>query len=287
MNIPVGRIASKGFRTLITPIELKRLEKYTKEYHPSLAETIRKAKRSDLTASEREWIAKIERKRSGLLASDEAIQVDNFLENGAQHEAADEPEMENISDVCSASVSPSYGRLLHKLVRDNAPRKCLELGTCLGISSAFISSALSLNGAGRLVTLEGSRSRSTYAQSVLKSLDLPDIDHVVGPFNRTLRPLLQDYQKFDFCYIDGHHDGTATIKYFESISSVLADGSIVVIDDITWSDDMNRAWNTICDKEEVALTVDTYMMGICLIRKNKEGTLKEKTGKQSFKIMYW
>lgn len=284
MKIPVTRIVSKGIRTLFTPIELKRLENNPVEYHSSLAETIRKARSSDFTKPDRNWIDKIEDKRSGLLASDETIQIDNFLKNESQNNGTEGSEVEYVRDACSASVSPSYGRLLYKLVRDYRPQRCLELGTCLGISTAFIASALSQNGKGQMVTLEGSSSRSAYAEQVLSALKLSEIKFITGPFNQTLDPLLEDYQDVDFCYIDGHHDGDATIHYFEKISAVLSDGAIVVVDDITWSEDMNRAWNTIRKKEEVALTVDTYMMGICIIDKNDE---VNPTEKQSYKIMYW
>ncbi len=284
MKIPVTRIVSKGIRTLFTPIELKRLENNPVEYHSSLAETIRKARSSDFTKPDRNWIDKIEDKRSGLLASDETIQIDNFLKNESQNNGTEGSEVEYVRDACSASVSPSYGRLLYKLVRDYRPQRCLELGTCLGISTAFIASALSQNGKGQMVTLEGSSSRSAYAEQVLSALKLSEIKFITGPFNQTLDPLLEDYQDVDFCYIDGHHDGDATIRYFEKISAVLSEGAIVVVDDITWSEDMNRAWNTIRKKEEVALTVDTYMMGICIIDKNDE---VNPTEKQSYKIMYW
>jgi len=278
----VVRIARKILRSIRTPFELSRLKKNNTD--SSLYTSIKSAIRKNFTESEHAWIKKIEYKRSRLLNSEDTIKVDFRLNSDPEPENNNR---EKIKDVCLASVNSSYGALMHRLVREFDPKNCLELGTCLGISTAFISSALTLNGAGRLVTLEGSPARSKYAESVLSELGLPDIDHVVGPFNQTLEPLLQDYQEIDFCYIDGHHDGTATIKYFESISSVLTDGSIVVIDDITWSDDMNRAWNTIRDKEEVALAMDTFMMGICLIKKNDKGTLKRKTGKQFYKIMYW
>lgn len=287
MKIPVTRIVSKGIRTLFTPIELKRLENNPVEYHSSLAETIRKARSSDFTKPDRNWIDKIEDKRSGLLASDETIQIDNFLKNESQNNGTEGSEVEYVRDACSASVSPSYGRLLYKLVRDYRPQRCLELGTCLGISTAFIASALSQNGKGQLVTLEGSSSRSAYAEQVLSALKLSEIKFITGPFNQTLDPLLEDYQDVDFCYIDGHHDGDATIHYFEKISAVLSDGAIVVVDDITWSEDMNRAWNTIRKKEEVALTVDTYMMGICIIDKKGEVAKMNPTEKQSYEIMYW
>jgi|GEM_PF-4917297 len=188
--------------------------------------------------------------------------------------------IENIRDVTFASVKPSYGQMLYALVRDFKPQQCLELGTCLGISSAFIASALQLNGGGSLVTFEGSASRSGYAQSVLKELELENIEHVVGPFQQTLVPQLKNYRALDFCYIDGHHDGKATVSYFESILPLLTEGAVVVIDDITWSGGMKEAWSEIKSREEVALSVDTYMMGICQIR-------RKPTTKQSYRIMYW
>src|SRR5690625_4459773 len=188
--------------------------------------------------------------------------------------------IENIRDVTFASVKPSYGQMLYALVRDFKPQQCLELGTCLGISSAFIASALQLNGGGSLVTFEGRASRSGYAQSVLKELELENTEHVVGPFQQTLVPQLKNYRALDFCYIDGHHDGKATVSYFESILPLLTEGAVVVIDDITWSGGMKEAWSEIKSREEVALSVDTYMMGICQIR-------RKPTTKQSYRIMYW
>src|SRR5690625_2374232 len=188
--------------------------------------------------------------------------------------------IENISDVTFASVKPSYGQMLYALDRNFKPQQCLEHGTCLAISSAFIASALQLNGGGSLVTFEGSASRSGYAQSVLKELELENIEHVVGPFQQTLVPQLKNYRALDFCYIDGHHDGKATVSYFESILPLLTEGAVVVIDDITWSGGMKEAWSEIKSREEVALSVDTYMMGICQIR-------RKPTTKQSYRIMYW
>jgi len=286
MKLSYKRYTKKGVRILRTPIELKRLGSSQSPIHQRLADIVRKAEKSIFLPKEREWIHKIETKRSGLQVSEESIQVDSFLKSVNISKKADEPKMEKVSFACSASISPSYGRLIFKLVRDTAPKKCLELGTGLGISTAFISSALSLNGTGRLVTLEGSSSRSIYAQAMLKSLKLNGIDFVTGPFKQTLTSLLEHYQNIDFCFIDGHHHGTSTVEYYDNISSVLADGAIVIIDDINWSDDMKQAWKIIRVREEVVLTIDTYMMGICLIKKNNTKSQTETTGKQSFKILY-
>jgi len=286
MSTPFFRIAYKAIRTLITPFELYRLGKSNSDVQHSLADSIRKAGKPDFSNEEIEWINKIESERTRLLATDETIQIDNFVINDSQMRRAYKSEMEKVSDVCSASINSSYGRLLHKLVRNTSPLKCLELGTSLGISTAFIASAILLNGTGHLVTLEGSKARSSYAELLLKSMDLQGVDFVTGPFQQSLEALLESsYQGIDFCFIDGHHDGKSTNEYFDRISRVLNDGSIVVIDDVTWSDDMQRAWNTIKNKEQVILSVDTYMMGICLIGKNRK--IRKKKREQAFKIMYW
>lgn len=57
------------------------------------------------------------------------------------------------------------------------------------------------------------------------------------------------------------------------------------MDDNNWPDDMNRPWKIISEKKEVALAVDTYMMGICLIKKETNDDLNGP--KQTFEIMYW
>ena len=51
--------------------------------------------------------------------------------------------------------------------------------------------------------------------------------------------------------IDGHHDEQATIAYFEKFIPYLSKNSIIVFDDISWSDGMRRAWNTIEKNEMV------------------------------------
>lgn len=285
MNIPFARLASKGIRTLTTPIGLIRLGRSRVKCIKSLAETIQSARSSGFTKEERQCFGIIENKRATLLASDETIQTDIFWRNNLQRVAAKASKVESIRNICLAGVKPSYGRLLFKLVKAKVPLKSLELGTGIGISTAYISSAISSTGTGRLVTLEGSQTRAKYAESIHKSLDLNKIDYVVGPFNQTLNTLLEEYQNIDFCYIDGHHDGSAMIEYFNNISPVLSDDSIVVMDDINWSDDMNRAWKIISEKKEVALAVDTYMMGICLIKKDTKDDIK--SPKQTFEIMYW
>jgi hypothetical protein len=45
----------------------------------------------------------------------------------------------------------------------------------------------------------------------------------------------------------------------------LADGALLVFDDISWSGGMKRAWKTIILDERVKISVDLRQIGICII----------------------
>ena len=119
------------------------------------------------------------------------------------------------------------------------------MGTCVGVSAAYIASALKLNDHGRLITLEGSPALADIARDTLQRLDLDRVEDRTGRFSETLDPALKAMTPVDFAFIDGHHDEVATLNYLEQIKPYLADGAVVVFDDIAWSDGMRRAWRQI------------------------------------------
>ncbi|MEJ7669124.1 MAG: class I SAM-dependent methyltransferase [Casimicrobiaceae bacterium] len=148
-----------------------------------------------------------------------------------------------VGDVCTiASKPPAWGEMLFKLVRYSRSTNCIEMGTCLGISAAYIGTALKLNGGGRLVTLEGAATLAEIAKSNLGSLQLGNTTVTVGNFSKTLGPALSALRPIDFMFIDGHHDRDATLRYFEQARPFLAPKNVVVFDDIDWSDGMREAW---------------------------------------------
>ena len=64
--------------------------------------------------------------------------------------------VERMAELCvTRSNSAEEALFLFRIVRFLRPFRCLELGTCLGISAAYIATALKLNGAGHLISIEG------------------------------------------------------------------------------------------------------------------------------------
>ena len=81
----------------------------------------------------------------------------------------------------------------------------------------------------------------------------------------TLDKVLNEHKPIDFAFIDGHHDEDATITYFEQIQPYLSEKSILIFDDISWSDGMRKAWKRIEGSEKVRISLDLRVIGICIL----------------------
>lgn len=165
-----------------------------------------------------------------------------------------------------SSVSCKYGKLLLNLVHHYQPQKVLELGTNLGLSTAYI--ALGNRKAG-VVTIEGSDALSNLAQQNIDRLGIENVCFVKGNFDAALEGALQEMKKVDMVFFDGNHFKNPTLKYFETCLPYSHSQSIFVFDDIHWSREMNEAWEDIKAHPKVSLSIELYRMGIVFFNKQK------------------
>jgi len=135
----------------------------------------------------------------------------------------------------------------------------------LGISASFQAAALKLNAMGKIVTLEGADVLASLAERHFQTLGLDNANVVIGRFQDTLDEVLNAYKPVDYAFIDGHHDEKATLAYFEQIMPSLSQQTVLVFDDISWSEGMKRTWRTIMADERVKISIDLQQMGICVI----------------------
>ncbi len=183
-----------------------------------------------------------------------------------------------IGDVCQGASKPYlWSLLLFKLIREFRPATCLELGTCLGISTSFQAAALKLNRQGRIITLEGADALASLAKQHFQSLGLDNASVVSGRFQDTLDKVLSQHGPVDFAFIDGHHDEKATLAYFDQIFPSLSQRAVLVFDDISWSNGMKRAWRALETDQRVKISLDLTVLGICVT----DSTLERK---RNFKI---
>jgi hypothetical protein len=73
-------------------------------------------------------------------------------------------------------------------------------------------------------------------------------------------------------FVDGNHHFEPTVTYVQKLLERAGDETIMVMDDIYWSRDMQRAWKEIITWPEVRVSVDLFHMGILLLRKDLQKT---------------
>jgi predicted O-methyltransferase YrrM len=151
----------------------------------------------------------------------------------------------------SASSDRPWTDFLFQLARVVQPHAALELGTNIGMSGSYLAAALSVNGKGHLWTLEGVPDLAKVAEETFSKVGLGDLVTVVpGWFKDTLTTSLEN-GPFSLVFVDGHHDGEATISYYRQIKQHLTANSILVFDDINWSRGMQAGWKIITEDKDI------------------------------------
>jgi predicted O-methyltransferase YrrM len=158
-----------------------------------------------------------------------------------------------------AAKSKKWAQLLFRIVHYYQPKYILELGTSLGISTAYMSLA---NPHARIITAEGSAEIARQAQQNFQSLQCANIEQVTGNFDDTLPGILRSSPQLDLAFIDGNHRLEPTVHYFHQLLPKMHNHSMMIFDDIHWSEGMEQAWQTIQQHASVRLSVDLFFIGL-------------------------
>ncbi len=255
--------------------EISRLQSLNTPQSKTLVTVLRKTLTNKIFPEENLWIEKIETLRKQLNISQEKILIQDYGAQSPKKKLTQEEMYQGreisttIGKISKNSSKPyTWASLLFHLIRNFKPTLCLELGTCVGISTLYQAAALHLNNNGKIITLEGAESLAKIAQRNIHQLGFSSlVESIVGRFQDTLLPTLQKNPPIDFAFIDGHHDGTATLQYFEQIFPFLSNNAILIFDDIHWSKGMNEVWKKIQNDKRIPLASDISQVGICFVEK--------------------
>jgi predicted O-methyltransferase YrrM len=94
-----------------------------------------------------------------------------------------------------------------------------------------------------------------------------------GLYQSTFPDLMREDINFNILFIDGHHQKTPTLQYFQDLKSKLVFPAIFIFDDINWSNDMKEAWETIKSDDKVSYSIDMFQWGIIIINGQKSKSM--------------
>lgn len=160
-------------------------------------------------------------------------------------------------------TSPSREGIDQEVSEDRKGLTIVELGTSLGITTAYLAAMDSRN---NVVTYEGCPGVVAVAKENWKVLGLKNIDCHVGEIDVAV--LERDIEKVDLAFVDANHTYASTREYFNVLARKVHAKSVIVVDDIHYNRDMALAWRAICADERVTSTIDLYQMGLVFFDKN-------------------
>ena len=202
----------------------------------------------------------IEQYRKQLLQDNEMV---NVWDRGAgSRQSVDN--MRSVKQIAKVALKPKkYSLLLHKIIAHYKPDEILEMGTSLGITTCYLAAA---NKHAKVVTMEGAPSVALIAKKTFSTLGYTNVNIMEGDFDETLPAYLKSVDQLGIVYVDGNHRYAPTINYFKQLLEKANDQSILIFDDIHWSEEMEKAWEEIKQHSHVTLTIDLFFIGLVFVR---------------------
>jgi predicted O-methyltransferase YrrM len=199
--------------------------------------------------------ASIEALRKKLLSNKTVININDLGAGSAVLKSSERM----ISDIAQTSLSSAkFSKLYATIINFYNCKNNIELGTSLGINALFMAS----NPNTRLTTFEGSAPIASFAQSTIEFHGNKNIVIKEGDICKTLPEHLQKSAKIDLAFMDANHRYEPTVQYAKWLMDRMHPQSILILDDIHASPDMERAWKELKDGMMVYASVDLYRCGI-------------------------
>jgi len=211
----------------------------------------------------REIYNEIEHLRHELLHDDRMITVTDLGAGSHVNNNA----KKQVKQLAKNSLKPAkLAQLIHRLANEFQPRNIVELGTCLGITTAYLARAIP---SARVISIEGCPQTASIARENLEKLHIQNVNVLTGNFDKILPEFIAKEKTLDLVFVDGNHRKEATLHYFDLCLPALHNESVMIFDDIYWSKGMKEAWQQIKDHPRVTVTIDLFWIGLVFFRKGQ------------------
>ena len=204
-------------------------------------------------------IEDIERARHQLIKDDAIISGDDF---GAGSRIATPGKLSSVARFGISSKNDCI--MLHTLATVLKAEICIELGTSLGIATAYLAKAPYMKA---VYSFEGNTFLYEKSNQLLKSLNVQNTHIIYGNIDNELSPVLEKLDQIDLAIIDANHKQEALLAYYQLLAPKISIKGAMVIDDIRWSTEMYAGWKKILRKPEVTLSMEFLNRGLLFFEK--------------------
>ncbi len=217
---------------------------------------------------------RIEALRKECLKSKEIIFKTDYGEGAKNGDGISYPV--SIKRIAKTSLSsPRHARRLYRLAQFLKAKRVLEIGTSLGMTTAYLAMA---NPDATIITLEGCPELGRKAREHFIRLGINNIELIEGRFEDTLPKALRQLGTVDLVFIDGNHMKGAVLDYYQQCWAHSGNDTVMVLDDICSSESMEQAWELIRQRQEIRLSLDFFLTGWIFFRKE--------SSRQHFRLRY-
>jgi len=200
----------------------------------------------------------IEQLREKLLRDERTIPRSTFGSGSTVVKAA----APTIAHIAHTSLTPPrYLEAYARLVRHLRCASIVELGTSLGISTLYLAHTPGTT----VTTFEGSPQIADTARITFDFAGAKNIKLIEGNIDTTLPAWLQSTRTIDLVFIDANHRYEPTLRYFNWLLPKLHGQSVVILDDIHYSPEMEQAWQDIRNHKLIYATADLHRCGIAFM----------------------
>lgn len=209
--------------------------------------------------SDIDWIA---RERALLKSDQRNLEITDFGGGSSKLKSSNR----KISDIASVSLSPpKYSMLYARLIAHYDCKHVVELGTSLGLNTMYLAAS---GKHANVDTFEGCPNTAAIAEASFEKHNLKNIRVHRGNLDQTLHSVLSGIDTVDFAFMDANHKYEPTLRYATLLMGKMHEDSILVLDDIHYSSEMQRAWEELKQFNNVFCTVDLYRCGLVFFKRS-------------------
>jgi predicted O-methyltransferase YrrM len=169
-----------------------------------------------------------------------------------------------VSDIARYSPLPvKYGVLLSNLSAEFGNQLIVEFGTTFGINTMYIAASCP---DAVVYSIENCNTTAEIASFNFNEAGLDNIKLITGSIDKILPDITNSGINPGLVFINGNHKKEPVLNNFNLVAEISDNKTVIIIDNIYRSREMEEAWTEIKHHKKVSLTVDIFRLGIVFFR---------------------